>query len=184
MQFPLAEISRNLATFSNLVDSQCACTRARKGGFLGPWRLSPLQRGYGAPPGPDQPTRSRLGAARGFPRPLSRVAEIGMRVPHMRRGHSAAARPLRGPRPPPSVLHTHAPHCGTRHRHWWRWRARAAAAAARPATAAAASAALGSGGATSLALTCTPAGRGNQVHVRQENHGPKVGAVHGQSRSR
>ena len=59
-----------------------------------------------------------------------------------------------------------------------------AAAAAQPATAAAASAALGSGGTTAHESTCTSAGRGKQVRARQENHGPKVGAVRGQSWSR
>ena len=43
-----------------------------------------------APPGRAQPARIRLGAARGFPCPRSCAAEIGMRMPRMRRGHSAA----------------------------------------------------------------------------------------------
>ena len=174
-------ISQLFLTWST---ARFVCTRARKGGVLGPWRLGPLQRGYGTPPCPAQPTRSRLGAARSFPRPRSRVAEIAAHACHT---CNVATRPPRGPRPPPSVLHAHTPHCGTRHHRRRRWRAPSASCSGCCSPASHRSSRLGSarkrrGG--SLALTCTPTGCGKQVRVRQENHGPKVGAVHGQSRLR
>ena len=171
---------------TNLPGDGRGCASAHHGPYLGYVTPRPTRRGtvvgpWGtARPGPARPDPPRSRSGLSCPRSACacHACDAATRPPLGRPvGHGR--RPARSTDTPHTAEHATAVGGGGA-----RVQRGAADAAAQPATAAAASAALGSGGTTAHELTCTPAGRGKEVRARQENHGPKVSAVRGQSWSR